>query len=262
MVFSFSRVDMYATCPKAFRLRYLSTPKLFMESSAFAEWGKLCHSLYEQCATGELEEYELFGEYTNRYSECVTTEFPPNKWVDLGEKYYARGVEIFQEFGGFNPDWETIGAEIKINTVICGFRFVGYIDLLVRDKRDGKLIVVDHKSKAKFKDDGELTHYAYQLYLYAEWVKEKYGDYPKELQFNMFRAGGIVTVPFSVAECDEAKQWFVRTIHAIYADRKFEDRITIAYRAKNKNLKDYRYPDFFCQYICGCRAYCGRSGQS
>ena len=72
---------------------------------------------------------------------------------------------------------------------IRGLEVRGFIDLLVRDRNDGRLIVVDHKSKSRFKSDQELELYGFQPYLYAEWVLQTYGEYPKELVFNLFRAG-------------------------------------------------------------------------
>ena len=133
--------------------------------------------------------------------------------------------------------------------------------MLVRDKNDGKLIVVDHKSKAGFKNEKEKQEFAIQLYLYSDWVKEKYGEFPKQLVFNMFRQGEVVTIDFSMDEFENAKQWAIDTIHKIYEDVDFWDKIYLDYEKKGKDLNTYKQNDFFCKYLCGCREHCERSGE-
>jgi hypothetical protein len=87
-----------------------------------------------------------------------------------------------------------------------GYDFVGYIDLLLRDKRDGKIVVLDHKStEYPFKLDGGIkkklqdsfAKYKKQMYLYAYAVHEEYGEYPKEMTWHHFKDGGkLATIPF------------------------------------------------------------------
>ena len=57
--------------------------------------------------------------------------------------------------------------------------------------------MLDHKSKGKFKSKKEQAEYARQLYVYAKYVKEKYGKFPKVLIFNMFNAGELIKIPFN-----------------------------------------------------------------
>lgn len=258
MTWSFSRVNSYATCPRMFKLTYLDhSPK---SSSAFGEWGSLCHSIYEDYAKGNLAEYECGDAYEERWDSYMREEFPPSRGASLEDKYYNRGKDLFTTFEGFPHHWEILSAEQEVKLQIGPYWFIGYIDLLARDKRDGKLIVVDHKSKSKFKNDEEQAHYALQLYLYAEWVFRAYGEYPKQLIFNMFRVGSEVDIDFSYEDHQVALKWFTSTIGHIYQDVEFWDKIQLEYESQNKPLSTYHNSDYFCRYICSCRKSCVRSG--
>lgn len=258
MTWSFSRINSYFTCPKMFYMTYIDKAESL--DSAFAQWGRLCHGLYESYAKGELLAFELGDAYRNWYPQYMTELFPPNVHKDLNASYYDRGCEIFDEFDGFPDNWEIIGVEVHVELLINGFKFQGYIDLLVRDKNDGKLIVVDHKSKSKFKSKQEQAEYARQLYLYAEWIHEKYGEYPKELWFNMFRSDKMVVIVFSEKELTKAKSWLLENILKIYADEDFEDKITLASKKTGEEIDPFAAPDYFCANLCGVRYHCPHSG--
>ena len=257
MVWSYSRVNSYFTCPYMFKLTYLD--RVEKAGSSFGEWGSLCHSIYEDYAKGDLAIYELGDAYDDRWKTYMLTDFPPSRGGVMASNYYTRGKELFDTFEGFPEHWEILAVEQEVSLTICGRQFVGYIDLLVRDKTDGRLIVVDHKSKSKFANAEELEHYTFQLYLYALWVYEAYGEYPKQLIFNMFRTGTEKTEPFTERGLKKAVDWFTSTIDAIYADVDFWDKIELSYEASNKPLSSFKNTDFFCNYICGCRGSCLRS---
>lgn len=260
MRWSYSRINSYDQCPKMFYLTYIDKDKSKELDSAFSQWGDLCHELLDEYAKGNLMECELGDAYEEKYPEFMTELFPPNKWSDLNETYYLNGKDYFNDFDGFPENWEIIGSEIEVELCIDGFQVVGYIDLLVRDKSDGKLIVVDHKSKSKFKNPEEQEHYSYQLYFYSQWVFENYGEYPKQLIFNMFRARKFVIIPFSNNNLEKAKQWLLKNIGKIYEDEDFKDKVEISYLLKNKEIPEYLQPDFFCSQLCSVRYRCNRSG--
>ena len=258
-VWSFSSINCYKNCPKCFYLSYLQEPSLNKDENAFAQWGTLGHSLFERYANGELELYELFSAYENEYNEKVTLKFPPNKYVDLGTSYHDNGLEYFKNFDGFPDNWEIVDSEREINLTINGNVFIGFIDLLVKDKDTGKYIIVDHKSKSYFKDDNERDEYARQLYLYSLYVKEEFGEYPSHLIFNMFRANDVVTIPFDEKSLLNTVEWFSDTLNNIKSSTNFDDKITILFKQKNKPLKSFKKNDFFCNYLCSVRSYCNRS---
>lgn len=274
MRWSFSSVNTYNTCPQAFKLGYLDAlPRV---DNAFSDWGTFMHSIMEAYFRGEVEFFELSQMYVDGYKDNVVCEFPPNKFCDLGERYYTAGKEYLDKFEGLFDGCEILGVEQKVFLKIDGRPFVGVIDLLVKDGED--YIVADHKSKSAFKSKRELAEYARQLYLYALWVHEKYGKWPKKLVFHMVRAGGeLVEVPFVEADAMAAKQWFLNTIDAIYADERFIstpnrireelkelrgqlDREEVKfedYKKKKKSLEAaLKKESFFCHSLCSSREIC------
>ena len=256
---SFSSVNSYENCPKCFYLSYLQDPPLEKDQNAFAQWGTLGHSLFERYVNGELELYEIGETYRKEYDEAVTLKFPPNKWVDLNESYHDNGQEYFENWEGFPDNWELVESEREIHLDIEGNTFIGFIDLIVKDKDTGRYIVVDHKSKSKFKNDQEKEEYARQLYLYALYIKAEYGEFPSHLIFNMFRANDVVIIDFDEKNLEKAVFWFKNTIENIKKDNKFDDKITVLWKKKGKKLKDFKKDDFFCNELCGVRSYCNRS---
>ncbi len=257
MVWSYSRVKSYETCPKAFFLQYIE--KLPTENNAFGQWGSYIHKILEMLYKNELSIFELSDYYITHYRDEITCRFPPNKYKDLNKSYYQSGVEYLDEYDGLSERYDVLGVEEKVNLDIGGYRFVGIIDLILQEKDTGNIIIRDHKSKSKFKDDAEKDEYLIQLYLYARHIKEKYGKFPTKLQFNMFRAGELVEEIFNEDAYNAAADWFITTIQKIYKDAEYKDKIFLEYKAKGKLLKEYKYPDFFCEFLCGVRNYCNRS---
>ena len=254
MTWSFSRVNAYCTCPRMFQLTYIDEkPKL---QNAFAEWGTLGHSLFERYYKGELEFYELADAYRNEYETAVSTPFP---FPRMGAGYYANGLSFFENFDNSTyENYEVIGVEEKAKTVIEGFEFIGYIDLILRDK-EGRYVIVDHKSKSDFKTADEFNHYLLQLYLYARFVHEKYGEYPARLEFNMFRANKTASEEFDIKKLKSAEQWFVSTIKKAYADNEYSDKVSLDYELKHKDIAEFKKDDFFCNNLCSVRNFCERS---
>ena len=274
MRWSFSSVNTYNTCPQAFRLGYLDAlPRV---DNAFSDWGTFMHSIMERYFKHDLEFFELSQVYVDGYAEAVKNKFPPNKFCDLSKRYYDAGKDYLDNFDGLFEDCEIVGVEQKVKLNIDGRPFVGVIDLLLRGP-DG-FIVADHKSKSAFKSKREQAEYARQLYLYALYVKEKYGEWPVKLVFHMVRSGGeLVEIPFVEDDAMAAKQWFLDTIDAIYADEKFIsepnrirnelkelkkkfDRRELGFEEYKKQKKKLNAAlnntSFFCRVLCSSRECC------
>lgn len=252
-VWSYSRIHAYTTCPAMFRYVYLEKkPKV---ENAFSEFGSFCHHLLEEYENGNMAEYELCDAYQEQYDDNVKCDFPTTRWGSMAEKYYEKGLAYFSTFEGFPSNWELLGAEIDAEFDVGPYHIIGFIDLLVRDKNDGRLIVVDHKSKAKFKSQEERDEYAIQPYLYAKWVYDNYREYPKELVFNMFREQEMVVIPFDESAYKLAQKWVEETIQNIYQDVDFWDKITLSCEAEGKDIPTKNY-DFFCNNLCSCRTSC------
>lgn len=237
MVWSFSSVNNYANCPRCFYLTYKE--KKSKVNNAFAQFGSFCHSLLERYFRGEAEFFELAQMYENEYNFNITIDFPEFKFGDLSTSYYEAGAEYFSSFEEWS-EYEVLGVEQKITLDIKGKSFIGFIDLILRDKSDGSIVIVDHKSKSKFKSKKEKEHYLLQLYLYSIYIREKYGEYPKLLKFNMFRQQNIITEIFDEKKLLQAINWFDFTTDMIESDDSWA----------------CKRDDFFCHNLCGVRNHC------
>lgn len=209
--YSFSKLKLFAQCPLAYDKRYgLGQEGL---GNAFASFGTLMHSLMERYAKGEAEIWDLPELYRREFDAAVTEPFPPMFRVNLRKSYYRQGLDFLKRFQGYDG-YTILGSELRFETPIADWHFVGIIDLLFRDE-NGRLIVLDYKSKKAFGSEREKNTYARQLYLYSLYVKERYGQYPDELQFLLFRDRKLFRIPFEPSALTEAVDWAKKTVCSI-----------------------------------------------
>ena len=130
--------------------------------------------------------------------------------------------------------------EDKFELNIRGNCFVGIADLVLRDKSNGAISVIDHKSKSMPSLKKKLFENTRQLYTYAFYVKERFGIYPDLLRFNMFRYNSFIDEPFSMERYEETLDWIGRTIQTIKAEREW--RVSSS--------------GYFCRFICSVRDHC------
>lgn len=204
------------------------------DENAFAQSGKLAHSILERYAKGELELFELSEVFEKEFQETVTEKFP-KFFKDLRSIYYNDTLKYFNNFEGFG-NYKILAVEDRFKTEIDDWIFIGIIDLLLEDE-NGNIIIEDHKSKSSFKNKAEQKKYARQLYLYAHYIIKKYGKRPIKLVFNMFRKQDLVEIPFSDEDYNEALSWARNTV------------------TKIREEEDYKptYDEFFCNNLCDFR---------
>lgn len=207
--------------------------------NAYASYGTHCHSILERWAKGELMSFELAHVYTAEYDEAVPEYFPPFP-RGLAGKYFEEGLQYFKSFDGFGDQYDILSVEDKFGLNIRGNRFVGIADLILRNRNTGLITVIDHKSKSMQSLMKDLKANKRQLYLYAAYVKEKYGVFPTLLRFNMFRYGKWVDEPFSMEAYEEMLDWTEETIRNIRAERDWAVSSS----------------GYFCKFICSVRDHC------
>lgn len=229
---SFSRLEAYHHCPMMYYLQYVQ--KVPQDDNAFALYGTFAHKLLEQYANHEIPDFLLAGAWADGYDEAVTRPFPPFP-KGMGEKYYQQGLQYFESFTGFGDQYEIVSAEQRFELNIGGYPFVGVADLILRDRQTGELTVVDHKSKSAATMKKDLPSYRKQLYVYAAYVREKYGVYPKYLKFNLFRENEWVTEEFDETVFHEVMQWVVDTIEEILLEADWKVSCS----------------SYFCRFVCG-----------
>jgi len=235
MKWSFSRVNGWDGCRACWYQSYIIGDR--GEGNAFADYGTISHEILEGYLRGELSDLDLSDEFERRFIEAEL-DFPPNQYVSLRDSYYKQGMAYFDSVDLLDV-YDILDVELPIDVNILGYQTTGFIDLVVRHKKSGKLIVLDHKSKAKFKDADEQKHYARQLYIYSKGVFDKYGEYPSQLVFNRFRKQEYTRIPFKQEDYVEACEWFKNTIEDIKMATEFP-------------VMKEREP-FFTLYLCNHR---------
>ena len=237
-IWSFSRLSLYEQCPYAFALKYL-----YGEDSAqtnfYAEFGLLIHKIHELYYTGELNDKGLVPYYIEHFNDVSDHKYKTKYFVE-GLNYLNGGIAVKPR--------DIVGVEKLINFKVDNYNFVGFIDLLYRNK-DGTLTICDHKShplsprsnrKKPTASDKELDNYLRQLYLYAHGVHQLGLGNVGGLQFNCFRGSKIVSERYSEDKEKEAVEWAADTIHKIENAGEF--------------MPDYDW--FYCNNLCDNRRSC------
>ena len=240
--YSFSKLNSWWTCPYGYKLRYIDHQSGI--GNAFASFGTLIHSIMERYCKGEIMLQDLVSVYEWEFETSVPEKFPYNKYVVLKDSYYKQGLDFLSSFQGY-PSYQILGIEEHFELPIQDWTLVGFIDLVFMDQ-DGKLVIRDYKSKSSFKNEKEQREYARQLYLYSLYIKEKYGRYPDELQFLMFRKQEIVRIEFNEQDLHDALDWAISTVETIRSA--------------------FNYPatcdDFYGTNLCNHREYCKQKSKS
>ena len=128
--------------------------------------------------------------------------------------------------------YDILGVEIELEFYLEKYRFIGYADLVVRNKKTGKTVLIDHKQASHFlKKDGtplknqleNFLAYRHQMYLYCIGLKSQFGIEVDEIIWHHFKDDGKLTIiPFEQKECDETKRWAMDLIKRIKKDKKFD----------------------------------------
>ena len=194
---SYSQFAMYSTCPKHWELAYVKNLRTFSQS-IHTIFGTAFHEtlqnyltvMFEQSVKSaneiDINKY-LADQMYSGYKEAVDKmdgHFSTER--ELNE-FYSDGVAILdwfkkrrgQYFSAKNE--ELIGIEVPIyhpvNETNDKVMMLGYLDIVVRDKRDGKITIIDIKTSTmgwnKYqKSDKTKTS---QLVLYKKYFAEQYG---------------------------------------------------------------------------------------
>ena len=244
MTWSFSRLNSFYNCPYEWKLRYIDCNK--SENGFFGEYGSLIHKILEKYEKGELSLFELNDYYEEHFSENVPHDAPPNKYVDIKQSYYEKGLDYFNNIDLDLDKYEVLGVETELRFQIAGKDFVGYIDLLLKEKETGKIIILDHKSasiktlkngKVSKSDQEHVREFIRQLCLYAIPIIEEYG-HVDELWWNLFKDRNWLKMPFKKEDYDEAIQWAKDTLALIENEREWLPNNSSSY---------------YCSYLCGQR---------
>ncbi len=238
---SFTQLTTAEQCPYAYFL--LKAAGIKPVENGFAQAGTFAHNLLAGWAKGELKKEELAGQWSQRFSVEVTADFP-SYLIRKGYagKLFMAVLEYFENFEGF-PGYEIVGAEKEFTSAIAGERFIGIIDLILRDKSTGGLVLVDHKSTSLSSFRKSRDQMYRQLLLYSKYCADQYGQFPEKLCFNLYKEHILDERPFDREDFLSARIWAETVINEM----------------KAKDLADWMEvrPEFFrCTNLCNCRQEC------
>lgn len=248
MTWSFSRLNSFANnCKYCWFQTYVESRKNESEDNFYSDFGKMVHEIHEDYYKDKLSFIELPDEFKRR---CSYIENQPNN-PSTAMKYYEGTLEYFNNFLDYDfvgDEYEIISIEEKVTLDIEGNKFIGFMDLVLRHKEQGYYVVFDHKSKDGFKNTEETQLYARQLYLYSQYVYEKYGEYPKMMVFNHFRTQTYTKIKFRESGMTEAKNWVLKVIKDIkeewffgVTDNFFFARNLCNFRSDEKHIQGEEY---------------------
>lgn len=260
MTWSFSRVHSYEQCPYEFYLNYLfrdeNGNRIYEgEDNFYGAYGSFCHSLLEQILSQKISIDDAYIKYQEEYDDALS-QF--NVRETIIDKYFYLGLDYFGHLSfDWLKDYDVLGIEKRINFKIDAYQFVGYIDLLVREKKTGDIIVIDHKSSeyplgkrgaVKKTKQESYDSYKKQLYLYSKAVIDEYGQAPKMLVWNYYKEQKWLEIPFAKDEYEEALMWATDTIHRIERDTEFVSHMEHFYCTQ---LCRFRRETHTCEYADG-----------
>lgn len=249
MRWSYSRLTSFSQCKYGFYLAYIvKDDDLYLnEGNFWAEAGVLVHEILERFFKKEITQQEAAEYFRDHFWDSICYKVKP----ELMKKKYEQCLDFFENSDlSWLDSYEVLGVEKEIKLTISGYDFIGYIDLLLRDKRDGRLIILDNKSseyfftksgKVKESARHSFEKYEKQMTLYSRGVYEEYGEYPKELHWLHFMDRGKRSiVQFDLHKYEDAVRWLIDQIHEI----------------ENEDDFPANYEFFYCKNLCGFRSSC------
>jgi hypothetical protein len=195
---SYSQYAMYSTCPKHWELAYVKGLRTFSQS-IHTIFGTAFHETLQNYLTVMFEQSVVKANQIdlNKYLSDQMHSLYKEAVEKMGGEHFSSPKELneFHSDGVAILDWfkkkrgqyfsakneELLGIEVPIyhpvNETNDKVMMLGYLDIVVRDKRDGKITIIDIKTSTmgwnKYqKADKTKTS---QLVLYKKYFAEQYG---------------------------------------------------------------------------------------
>lgn len=202
---SFSRVDMFRTCPRRFRYTYVDRlptvpgPALSFGSSIHAALEAFYDRKLPACPT----EDELVGFLYDAWDPTGFADLPRDEQL----AYYRHGQQVLRRFHRrMAPIYRLPAATEAWFELPVGFEavVVGAIDRVDVDD-DGRLHVIDYKTNRKVKDRARVAG-SLQLAIYALACRHLFGALPATVSLDFVVAGVEVRVPVEDLDLDAARE--------------------------------------------------------
>lgn len=248
-VFSFSRLRCYEECPYEYYLSYIEKdPNREKRGNFAAQNGSAMHKVFEELLTNKLPLDNCNDRYLELFEEI--DEYTSSKIMDGA---YEKCALYLNDLKPLDDKYEILAVEKKFNFKVDKYKFIGFADLIIRDKSNDEIILVDHKSSKHFlKKNGsplaatlsEFQSYKKQMYLYCKAIRDCMHLQVSKIVWHHFKDNGLMTViPFDEIDYSESLNWAVNVIERIKKDEEFP-AIKTFYRCKE--LCPYRDN---CEYL-------------
>ena len=155
MIWSHSRVMAYVSCPYMFYLKYIleDEGQYIAEGNYYAEAGSYVHEILEKIFNNELSVDDASQYYVDNYDDNIFYKVKQSTMDNTFELCIDYLVNLNLDW---LKDYKILGVEKELEINLEGYKFTGFIDLLLEHKDTGEIHVVDHKSSAyPFKKDGK-----------------------------------------------------------------------------------------------------------
>lgn len=243
--YSYSKLNSFYNCKYAYRKTYVEGDRGI--GNSMGDFGSLVHSVLEDFANGKIKQEDMVDVFKERFYKeigSVTMKFSSKYEKDCTAVYLDQVSEFLFGYEG-QKGYIVLGTEKKfefLTKIGDKMRILrGVIDLVIKDF-EGNIIIIDYKSKGKWKSKAEADEYFKQLYFYSLYIIEEYGVEPSKLKFIQFRLNEVTERDFDREKYEEVLKWVEDTILLIDEEEFFPP---------NNNEK------FFCHNLCNHRETCG-----
>ncbi len=213
---SFSRVDMFRTCPRRFRYTYVD--RLPTLPSPALSFGSSIHTALEAFYDRKLptmpSEEELVGSLYDAWDPTGFAEVPRTEQLE----YYRHGQQVLRRFHRrVAPTYRLPAAteawfELPVDHEAV---VVGSIDRVDVDD-DGRFHVVDYKTNRRVRSRAQVAG-SLQLAIYALACRHLYGALPATVSLDFVVAGVEVRVPIEELDLEAARQAVLDTAAQVRA---------------------------------------------
>jgi len=247
MKWSFSRASSFEHCKYGWKLSYLEGNRGIQ--NAFSEYGLFHHKIFELLWAGILSVPDIPEYYEKNYSKEVSLSFPAmlERW-NFSKRTYDVGLNFWNNFDWDVSEWDVLDNEGTIETVYDGVELTIRPDTLVRNKKTGKIWLIDYKTSTSFVKKtmkpkwDKIDGYKKQLSLYCYFVeKEMNVEIEKYvLIFPKYTLDETMYFEYNKEEGQETVDWLMGIVKATRNEVDFEPNVE----------------PFFCENLCGVRNFC------
>ena len=189
---SYSQLSLFSECPKHWQLNYIDKVSVF-EPSIHLVFGSAMHTvlqtyldtMYKETIKNadsldmpKLLQENLSKEFLKSKEQCGKNPCTQNQLTE----FFQDGINIINFFKKnrnkyFSKKWELLGCEFPLNVEIKGkLRFVGFIDVIIKNIQSGKIKVIDIKTSTRGWRNYEKKNKnkTSQVLLYKYFYSQKY----------------------------------------------------------------------------------------